>query len=1536
MGVARTFLSIEAAKSAIRKLFLALPAEREDGCEGLVRDALQAATGVEFRLKTTGFQGAVDGVAVKEGARLVMESKRYAQLNGLRRELFATLGNCAVAEPKPDLLVIAASVSIDMDLREEIAKFQLQNDFDVAFVDWAGKFPTLAVLLAIDRTVFSDFFARLGKTKESKRALNAVSRLRSAPGFEDARIKLLDALLPESCAFETFRRDSIKWHKRAMVEPRVAMQLYGQALWPVRCDGETRVVPRPRWISELHEQASVLIPWRNTENNSTFTRRSPVVVFGEEGVGKSWLVAQWWLSHRMESPFVFLPSRLFRGGEVDAVSILMEAMAALIDPRRMTAPHAKERWIRRFRRERPKGDTTNDLLILVDGVNEAPGANWRKILEDLWHQAVRLNADLIVTSRPSFWREHPDLHRIDWPDPAELPLTSFDDGELAVALAIHGRRVSDIPPRIAERIRNPRVFSLAMRLYETLPRTSDLGIDKLLYSYWDQRRREREDLEGLDPDGKGWLQGLANHAREIYHRYREAVARQSGNISADGVSFSFDDLRDRFPAFFRRFGIMDGPKFELLLGDIRDGLFFRDVPSVTNARYIFRSDALKLALGLFLLEEVQRIESSCQTDCILDELREHLDSLLQPVMDFDQTADQLLAAITVACVNKAASKLVRVVLLERFIRLRNRPEELKSEYVALAADSPNSFSELIDILVPITEPALIDKWLMEALRYAYSRSLLTRECAQWIVSPPPKLAAVFPSYTLVPYELHAYRFEVVAAQIIFGFSLAPMAQAFLDWACLAAHKLCDAEMSRENIDAFLAPAPHEGDPEDGLTSPLGRSPTTKVIRFNDHDPEDLEAAVKRIASSLPLRSESCAYAGLGFGLLLAIMASPQALSHDEVVLRSNIETLDPLDKHEAPLWHSAVDPDADEVPLLATLRQRADQPEDRVADPYSPRGEEMLALAARCDRRTYVHSIESILFALVDEKGGQSDCFSDPYAALAFLAEACPSVFSANRRVASVAVHKKLCAFASAGAIEYIKSKAGKSGTNLMRLIDYILEVTMASQSADAFVELLLNVPWEVCPMDHWPVRPYRWRPRLTKKMLAEVVEEAVRRLESDDEGEKVGGTNLLGAAALHPAESLSPTLVDHLSTIFFDEDRGEHARRAAIQIAMKAGDYAVAERIWRSGWRADRERERQVALEVSFLMCTALAGKFPLREWVAAVLPAALPNAVEGVFAGEMAELLQHLKIAIEKGIQLSECAAAAPSESGYEEKRHFYNLCEISPGGARRLLISNAEWAGAAIKLLAQELRTSPRNSLLETFATALIGGGGSVVDGEADYIILLLRSRLSGKRRPGMKMLRAALAVATRNPEVRDRILNWLVLSSMDDGALSRLCKAAESLGDATVELFARYVTSLMASGRTVRMAYGYMLCGMFSHVAPTLQRHLWEISEPRGYLGRIALEAREISRRSSMAEQWITRRLERGDIAAEHLALCTPSKPSAPLHVMRRLANGENISSKDMVFINRIIEKTEGGETDSLFHLPHPPNWLIEARINSISA
>ncbi len=191
--------------------------------------------------------------------------------------------------------------------------------------------------------------------------------------------------------------------------------------------------------------------------------------------------------------------------------------------------------------------------------------------------------------------------------------------------------MEEIPARLRQRLSNPRIFALAMRLMETMPHEKNLGVDRLLFSYWEHRRLERHDLRMLDPDGSGFLNALAAHA-EHFHKQRLIAVREVGtDLGAEEVVYPDQDLRNRF-AGLQRYRDLTHDEISILVGEIRGGQFFLGETARMAPTYRFQSSALGFALGLYLVHEALQVLQKTRKGSELDALREHFAILLEPVM----------------------------------------------------------------------------------------------------------------------------------------------------------------------------------------------------------------------------------------------------------------------------------------------------------------------------------------------------------------------------------------------------------------------------------------------------------------------------------------------------------------------------------------------------------------------------------------------------------------------------------------------------------------------------------------------------------------------------------------------------------------------------------------------------------------------------------------------------------------------------------------------------------------------------------------
>jgi hypothetical protein len=885
-------------------------------------------------------------------------------------------------------------------------------------------------------------------------------------------------------------------------------------------------------------------------------------------------------------------------------------------------------------------------------------------------------------------------------------------------------------------------------------------------------------------------------------------------------------------------------------------------------------------------------------------------------MAFDQTADQLLAAITVACLEPTLPAVVPRLFIQLFIGLQNRPESLKSEFVGLAVEAPRPFFAAVDSLLAGTEGDGIDSWLIDALRRAFRAQSGLELFEEWIVSPPARHADRF-RYTPVEKPRQAYAREVCVARAVVGLPLAPLVNGLTEWALLAALRF-----GNEAAFEGVAPGPHAGHASQGPSFPLAEAPMALALRANDADPEELEREVLRVAADRVRASAADDVAARAFSLLLAVIASPTAVVAAEAFWAGAVKAVDVSKRVPLAPIYRAMDPRTP-VTELDPLRELTAAITGGTIDPKNPLYEERLVLAARCDGDDFLKLAKASLRDVVTGKP-DTDGIRERALALETWAVSTPSVF---KRVGDRRFDKRLLDMASDPAVSDPENAQPRKAQDSLRPLDHLLEVLFAGRPVARYKDILLAIPWGRLPNDHWPVRPHRWRPALPADLVESLVAESMARLASTAEDDNIAGANLLEAIALHPVEALTNATVAALADLLLAQEAG-NCRLTSIALAESAGSTPFALLIRSAGWTASAETDRSVATRASALLCARLSGHMPVEELAGLVLPCALPVAADAVADGELPSLAALILAAVEAGVTLSDTASAgADAAAELERLAHHYRMLPFEPGGAARLSARVDGFAEACFGLLTKEVVTSTRNSLCESLGTTLAAGMTAPAASAAEYVEMLMRRRVTPGRRLGARIVTAAVAVAGRQPESAQRLLDLLVLSTNDDEGLARLAGAVQALGDEALGVFERYVDALLASGRTVRLTYGLTLAGLLACRSDRLRRALHR-HRHQGYLERVAENAAWIESCNDAARHWAERRLAAADLAAEYLALGAPSRPFASAAEFPVGARGEALT--DALFRHRLVEKSRSSAGDGLFGLPKPPGWLFERR------
>ena len=172
-------------------------------------------------------------------------------------------------------------------------------------------------------------------------------------------------------------------------------------------------------------------------------------VLGGEGVGKTWLVAHWWLT-LPNSPIMLLVAGrraecLIPGKPTESLARLIAAQAGASDT---VTIHG---WCRRLERWKNQASVSHlRFIIALDGINEHAARPWADLIKELAGEAQALGGLVIVTCRlkKDSWRRDVQPRLRDCLLVRELRVDGYRDGDLAAVLARHNIDPADVSTKV--------------------------------------------------------------------------------------------------------------------------------------------------------------------------------------------------------------------------------------------------------------------------------------------------------------------------------------------------------------------------------------------------------------------------------------------------------------------------------------------------------------------------------------------------------------------------------------------------------------------------------------------------------------------------------------------------------------------------------------------------------------------------------------------------------------------------------------------------------------------------------------------------------------------------------------------------------------------------------------------------------------------------------------------------------------------------------------------------------------------------------
>ncbi len=632
------------------KLLRTLEPSGDAGLEGLVSRCIGAAFQQDDRTEDPGPQKGRDAALFDPKTGLPsgvgIEVKRYNAKSALReRELLGEITQVRRVRKSTHTWILVATKRVPAGTVEELVDEGFRNGLNVVVLDSvANGFGNLEVLLASQRNAVLDWVGRhdQARTVAWGDSLDEICR---DSGFVH---RLLDmrARLSGPYSARLACAKGHEWLREKIDSQRKRIAGFNQQLGR---QGKAPHVPRPQIEAAIEA-------W--------FSRppgRRILALLGGEGDGKTWAALDALLTAGHAVPLV-VTSNLFDDTGVEGV--LAEALH-----RQCGGDY--DHW-RNLLTRRGEWPSTFQLLILVDGLNEAPSVRSdmmiQAIMDGRWGSAT----DIIVTCRKPFWdtRIEPVL-RTTSHELREVTVGAFDRVlEWPVALGHLGPAAEALPPNILLALRNPRLWSFAFDLRDRIGGMGEITLERLLVEHWRMRYSERSDL-AVD-----WL------------TFNRLVARSVRNLREKSVSSPFE--RGTLDSMIKE---MTGLSQDLSrdLGEIQDGVFYQLADD--GLRLQIRPERVPIALGLLLAQDVLDVTDEPDTR---KAVQRAAGRLIDDLPASDRVELILRTAVFTVLAMTGRARRALPSLLRYWVSLQNREEDFYHALSVVTAAAPDAFIEAIE------------------------------------------------------------------------------------------------------------------------------------------------------------------------------------------------------------------------------------------------------------------------------------------------------------------------------------------------------------------------------------------------------------------------------------------------------------------------------------------------------------------------------------------------------------------------------------------------------------------------------------------------------------------------------------------------------------------------------------------------------------------------------------------------------------------------------------------------------------------------
>ncbi|MBO6666456.1 hypothetical protein [Parvibaculum sp.] len=625
----------------LKTALLSLKAAGAKGFEGLIGVALAEVADAPFRLAGSGSQFGLDGRTSYKGDGILYECKRYKR-NVPRSEVMSKIAELGLDSGLDvDVWALCATVPITSQVVDDAREAGDKIGLNILFLDWSEiALPPLAVVLAMGGKNVESFLSAYVKEKaQSKAAIAALTAVRAAPDYESHAARLREILNDASLARDKAREANSTWLQETFSQRRRAVDRLGQPLSP---DDPSTIKALNR--TDLENQVMSFMTAASGER--------VLFILGDEGVGKSWLVAKSWMTLKEKPLTLFLTPDEFDkfSTKDDADSLLIGNLVQQAGGDASAVYH--KQWKRRFSNWRLHPNPENPrLIVVIDGLNQRPLIDWARAIDRLNTALEEVGGRLIVTTRTAHYQSRVKNRLLS--SKLEVRVTEWTPAERETLLTQIGIDNRELRETVAAALRNPRLLGIAVDLFQKseIEHMKELSVSRLLFEHMRMSERDAPTPKPVFEFAKH----LQVHATEVISRI---------------TSQQRDNLRI----------------FEGGIEAVADGRFFLPVEGDPGS-YELSEDGLTLALGFSVVSHLLTAQHSKR------DLSEALKAVTEPIAALDRTAHIIIAALNIACVGDQHSDDIAAALVEAFTELQNPDQDEYEGFRGLARTRTTAFTK---------------------------------------------------------------------------------------------------------------------------------------------------------------------------------------------------------------------------------------------------------------------------------------------------------------------------------------------------------------------------------------------------------------------------------------------------------------------------------------------------------------------------------------------------------------------------------------------------------------------------------------------------------------------------------------------------------------------------------------------------------------------------------------------------------------------------------------------------------------------------